>query len=190
VAAPHIARVVTVQLLLPAVLDASVLVPAWSRLVLQRLAARPSPAFTPIWSEWIIAETWRVLTWRWLVRAGRTSAAEWRALSTAANLMMRQLLAVMTLVSLHDVVAGRPWPELRDDSDTPIWQTAVVSGARYVVSQNVADFPPLIAGRHSYRGIEYVTAIEFIEDILGEDAALVLGMPLPRGAGVRSSRAP
>jgi len=177
-------------LLLPAVLDSSVLVPVWSRFVLQRLAARPSPRFTPIWSEWIIAETWRVLTWRWLVRAGRTDASEWRALSAAANLMLRRLLAVMTLVSLHEATAATPWPQLRDGADAPVWQTAVVSGAQYVVSQNVADFPPLVAGRHSYRDIEYLTAIEFIEDILGEDAALVLGAPLPRGAGGRSGRVP
>lgn len=171
-------------------LDSSVLVPVWSRFVLQRLAARPPPPFTPIWSEWIIAETWRVLTWRWLVRSGRTDAAEWRALSAAANAMLRQLLAVMTLASLHEATATAPWPQLRDDADTPIWQTAIVSGARYVVSQNVTDFPPLVAGRHSFQGVEYVTAIEFIEDILGEDAALVFGASLPRGAGVRSNRSP
>jgi hypothetical protein len=32
----------------------------------------------------------------------------------------------------------------------------------------VADFPPLVQGRHIYRGIEYLTAIEFVEDVLGE----------------------
>jgi len=173
----------------PVVLDTSALVPVWSRLVLQRLAARPSSPFTPVWSEWIIAETWRVLTWRWLVRAGRTDAAEWRALSGAANLMLRQLIPVMTLASLHHATATAPWPELRDDADAPIWQTAVVAGARYVVSQNVADFPPLVGGRHLYDGIEYLTAIEFIEGVLGENAALVFGAPLPRGAAVRSGRA-
>lgn len=181
----------TAQLsVIPVVLDTSVLVPSWSRLVLQRLAARPSPALAPIWSEWIIAETWRVLTWRWLIRTGRTSAAEWRSLSAAANLMMRQLLPVMMHVSLHNAAAASPWPDLRDEADAPIWQTAVISGARFVVSQNVADFPPLRAGRQFYRGIEYVTAIEFIEDVLGEDAALVFGAPLPRGAVVRSRRVP
>jgi hypothetical protein len=59
-----------------AVLDSSVLVPTWSRFVLQRLAATSPQRHVPVWSEWIIAETWRVLTWRWLVRTGRTDLAE------------------------------------------------------------------------------------------------------------------
>ncbi len=49
-----------------AVLDSSVLVPVWSRLVLQRLAATARQRFRPVWSEWIIAETRRVLAWWWL----------------------------------------------------------------------------------------------------------------------------
>ena len=45
-----------------AVLDTSVLVPAWSRVTLQLLASGAAPRYQPVWSEWIIAETWRVLT--------------------------------------------------------------------------------------------------------------------------------
>jgi len=41
---------------------------SWSRLVLQRLAA--AGRFQADWSEWIIAETWRVLTRRWLAEHG------------------------------------------------------------------------------------------------------------------------
>ena len=100
-----------------AVLDSSVLVPIWSRFVLQRLAARPLPSFTPVWSEWIIAETWRVLPWRWLVRTGRPDAAEWRALSAAACLMLRQLLPVMTLISLQN--AGTTPCRLSGNRDAP-----------------------------------------------------------------------
>ncbi len=51
-----------------AVLDTSVLVPRWSRLTLQALAYGPNPRYQPVWSEWIIGETWRVLTDR-LARA-------------------------------------------------------------------------------------------------------------------------
>jgi hypothetical protein len=170
------------------VLDSSVLVQVWSRFVLQRLAARPAPGFAPVWSEWIIAETWRVLAWRWLARAGSADLAEWRRLSRAANAMLRHLLPVMMLVSLRDAPVVAPWPALSDEADAPIWGTAVVAGARYVVSQNLADFPPLEDGRHVYDGIEYLTVIEFIEDVLGENAALVFGSPLPRGAMVRSGR--
>lgn len=81
-----------------------------------------------------------------------------------------------------------PWPELTDVDDEPIWQTAVVAGAQYVVSQNIRHFPPLVHGRHVYRGIEYLTAVEFIEDILGESAAVIHTGPLPPGSSLRSGR--
>ena len=42
---------------------------------------------------------------------------------------------------------------------------------------------------HTYGGVEYVTAIEFIEDVLGERADEVYGRPLPGdGALARSHR--
>jgi hypothetical protein len=95
------------------VLDSSVLVPRWSRIVLQQLAAQPRQRFAPVWSEptfgpkvgWIIAETWRVLTWRWLARA--------------ANEMLRYLLPVVTLASIRDIVEPVPWPGLQDTEDAP-----------------------------------------------------------------------
>ncbi|MCC6630117.1 MAG: hypothetical protein IT340_22280 [Chloroflexi bacterium] len=40
-----------------AVLDASVLAPHWSRLVLQHLAAAQPTRYTAIWSTAIVAET-------------------------------------------------------------------------------------------------------------------------------------
>jgi hypothetical protein len=173
-----------------AVLDSSVLVPAWSRFVLQRLAAQPGRRYSPVWSEWIIAETWRVLAWRRLADAGRADAETWRELTRSANRMLRQFLQVMTLVSLRGYIGPEPWPDLRDEDDAPIWQTAVVAGAQYVVSHNLADFPPLAQGRHVYGGIEYLTAVEFVEDVLGEDAAVIYGAALPPGAPIRSRRAP
>lgn len=173
-----------------AVLDSSVLVPRWSRVVLQQLASQPRPRFVPVWSEWIIAETWRVLTWRWLARAGRTDQAEWRRLARVANEMLRYLLPVMTHVSIRHVVEPAPWPEFQDMEDQPIWTTAVIAGAQYVVSHNVHHFPPLMQGRHIYDGVEYLTAIELVEGVLGEDAAAVYGYPLPPGGIVRSRRAP
>jgi hypothetical protein len=39
------------------VLDSSVLVPVWSRLLLSTLAAAQPIHYTAIWCEWIIAET-------------------------------------------------------------------------------------------------------------------------------------
>lgn len=158
----------------------------WSRLVLQRLAAPPRPRYEPVWSEWIIAEIWRVLTWRWLLAHGPGDEA---GLARAANRMMRRLLGVMRLASLHGAVGRAPWPGLADPEDAPIWATAVAARAGYVVSNNTADFPPLVEGRHVYEGVEYLTAIEFVENLLGADAAEVYAGPLPAGARLRSGRA-
>lgn len=152
---------------------------------MQRLAAPPRPWYEPVWSEWIIAEVWRVLTWRWLLARGPGDEA---ALAHSANRMMRRLLTVMRLASLHDAVGRAPWPGLADPEDGPIWATAVAAGARYVVSHNTTDFPPLVEGRHVYEGIEYLTAIEFVEEVLVADAAEVYGGPLPVGASLRSGR--
>lgn len=173
-----------------AVLDSSVLVPRWSRVVLQRLAARPDPPYLPAWSEWIIAETWRTLAWRWLHRAAHPDEFEWTSLTRAANQMLRYLLPVMRLVSLREYAGPGPWPELTDEDDVPIWRTAIVARADYVVSHDVGDFPPLVQHRHVYGGVEYLTAIEFVEDVLNEDAAQVYGASHPLGAAVRSQRVP
>ena len=140
--------------------------------------------FEPVWSEWIIAETWRVLTCRWLAQHGPDD----EALARAANRMLRRLLVVMRLVSIRDFVGPAPGPGLKDRDDEPIWATAVVAGAQYVISHNVEDFPPLALGRHVHGDIEYLTAIEFVENVLGEDAATMYGDPLPSGALVRSLR--
>ena len=107
---------------------------------MQRLAAPPRPRFQPAWSEWIIAETWRVLTCRWFAENGRENE---EALARAANRMLRRLLRVMRMASIRDFVGPGPWPGLKDEDDVPIWATAVAAGARYVVSHNIADFPSL-----------------------------------------------
>lgn len=171
-----------------AVLDSSVLVALWSRIVLQRLAERTPPLYVPLWSEWIVGETWRTLAWRWLNRAAHPDELEWQSLTTAANAMMRRLLRVVQMVSLQGYDGPDAWPQLRDPDDVPIWHTAVRGGAGYVVSQNTRDFPPLVDGRHTYADVEYLTAIEFVEDLLGEDASAVYEAPLPAGAHLRSGR--
>jgi hypothetical protein len=170
------------------VLDSSVLVSLWSRIVLGRIAADQAAPYVPAWSEWIIAETWRILALRWLTQVGEPFDLAWPTLTQAANTMLRQLLPVMRFVSLRDYHGSGPWPELRDTDDVPIWQTAVLAGGRYVVSQNTRHFPPLVEGHHVYRDIEYLTAIEFIEDVLGKDAAEVYQAPLPAAAALRSGR--
>lgn len=170
-----------------AVLDSSALVPRWSRTRLQRLAVVRDAAYTPFWSEWIIAETWRVLTERWFRLLPRGDVPDLHRLRRDANEMMRQLLQVMRLVTLRGYSGSPAWPSLTDLNDVPIWETAIVAGAQYVVSQNTRHFPPLVGGRHVYEGVEFLTAIEFIEDVLGADAA-ENGSPLPVGAALRSRR--
>lgn len=166
-----------------AVLDSSVLVGGWSRLVLQRLASASPPHFEPVWSEWIIAETWRVLAWR-ACKAGASALH----ISRQANRMLEHLLPVIRPVVLHQYAGPPPWPSLADPDDEPIWATAVLGQARYVVSDNTTDFPPLVEvsidsnprNGHVYDGIEYLTAIEFVEDVLQVDAGETYGADLPR----------
>ena len=171
-----------------AVLDSSFLVPEWSRITLQRIAAAPEPVYAPAWSEWIIAETWRILTQQWIGRHGRVALDGEHHLRTNANEMLRHLLAVMRLYSLRGYSGPDPWPELTDVDDAPVWQTAVAAGAQYVVSNNTRHFPPLVSGRHVYRGVEYLTAIEFIEDVLAMDTEAAYERSLPEGARLRSRR--
>lgn len=179
-----------------AVLDTSVLVPAWSRKTLQRLASGASPRYEPVWSEWIIAETWRVLT----DQLARTGVAR-GVIADQASRMLHHFLPVMRLVSVRNVPpSARPSP-LADPNDALVWATAVIGGAGYIVSHNTAHFPPLVREhavvegqpctlqRHVHQGIECPTAIEFIEDVLGEDAAAVCGRSLPAAGLVRSHRA-
>jgi hypothetical protein len=109
-------------------------------------------------------------------------------LTRAANDMLHHLLLAMRLVSLRAYAGPKPWPELTDIDDVPIWQTAVIAQVQYVVSQNVRHFPPIAQGRHVYQGIEYLTALEFIEQVLSTNATAVLGDPLPAGAFVWSKR--
>jgi hypothetical protein len=132
-----------------AVLDSSVLVPYWSRVALRNMAA-PARHYVPVWSEWIVAETWRVLTYKWLTEGSHGIAAHSDTrLRHAANAMLRYFVPVMELVTLRDYAGPAPWPELSDPDDTPIWQTAVLGNARYVVSHNTRHFPPLVGGRHA-----------------------------------------
>lgn len=170
-----------------AVLDSSTLVARWARLRLQQLALVQGHPFTPFWSEWIIAETWRVLAERWFRLLPAGTAPDLPRLRRDANEMMRHLLPEMRLVTLRGYSGLEPWPGLTDVNDRPVWQTAIVARAQYVVSQNTRHFPPLVEGRHVYMGVEYVTVTEFIEDVLGASVAEP-GQPPPLGASLRSRR--
>jgi len=145
-----------------AVLDTNVLVPYGLRAELRRFAQEG--AFIPIWSPWIIAELNRVLTWQWIENRGNdTSRMNWSTCSRAASAMMDILLT--TPFALVNPLPPYPpaWDTLTDPGDYPIWATAVVGNAWYVVSNNTHDYPPRDAtGRRAYQGIEYITGTAFI----------------------------
>lgn len=177
-----------------AVLDASVLVPEWSRKLLQRLAAEEPPRFIGVWSSAIIAETWRILTIQ-RINAGSSASA----IRKDAFTMWSNLDPIFSIAEASRRPPDAPPSPIRDRRDEHLWNAALNAGAQYVVSHNTRDFPPAVAIaaaasdsaappiRHIVHGIEFLTAIEFIESVLGEDAATLYAQPLPPGI-VRSHR--
>jgi hypothetical protein len=171
-----------------AVLDSSVLVPAWSRLLLATLAAAQPVLYVPVWCEWIIAETWRVLTVQRLRRLTAVTAADERHLTASANTMLTALLQVMTFVSVVPPFDAA-WTGLADTNDLPIWSAALRSDAQFIVSHNVRDFPPRDAnGLCAYGGIEFVTVESFVSEILKLDLAEVAPWPIPATGRVAHQR--
>jgi hypothetical protein len=161
-----------------AVLDASVLVARWSRLALSAAAVPSDRRFQPIWSEWIIAETWRVLAVRWL-RQSPAHLHDDAALTRAANAMLLALLPTMEVISVAPPFEAA-WPELRDHYDRPVWAAALRAGASFVISHNLIDFPPRDRdGLCRYAGIEYVTAENFIREVLLIEPERLLPAGLP-----------
>jgi hypothetical protein len=162
-----------------AVLDASVLVARWSRLVLSVAAKGSVRRFQPIWSEWIIAETWRVLAVRWLRQQPAPARDDEAALTRAANAMLLALLPVMELVSVAPPFEAA-WPQLRDRYDRPVWAVARRAAAHFVISHNLSDFPPRDQdGLCRHAGVEYITAENFLRDVLLLDPEHVLLSRLP-----------
>jgi hypothetical protein len=151
-----------------AVVDTSALVPARLRRRVQETAG--SGVCTVLWSPWIIGELYRVLTWQWLERTRDFSAANEAACSRSAKAMMT------LLISTFEIVAPVPpypptWPTLSDSDDHPIWATAVLGQAQYVVSENTRHFPPLGQdGRHMHQGIEYLTTLAFLDRLVPGNA--------------------
>lgn len=174
-----------------AVLDTSVLYPAWSRVLLLRLARRQPVGFRGIWSREIARELWRTFE----VRDGRRGITpeQVRYGAAAAIYPLRQVFVMVAAESRPSLTPTSPLP---DSDDAHLWNAALNAGAAYIVSNNTHHFPPPIPQReegkhvlrHHVHGVEFVTAIEFIEDILGLDAAALYGASIPRGGIVRSAR--
>lgn len=174
-----------------AVLDASVLVPHWSRGALRHLALLEPPPCHLIWSTAIVGEVWRALTTQRLQRGDPPGT-----IGAQSHAMWEWLDPVMEVVRAAAPPPGAPPSPMRDPRDEHLWNAALNAEAAYVVSHNTRHFPPptlhLVGGerllRHLAHGVEFVTAIEFIEDILGHDATALYGAPLPPGGLIRSGR--
>ncbi len=143
-----------------AVLDTNVLYSHTRRITLVGLVRLGR--FEAIWSSWIVAGLNRVLTWRWAERYGIDAMAQ-RAASVSAKERMIYLPTAFELVDPplpHPI----PWPELTDASDIPIYGTAIVAGAQYVVTDNLRHSPPRdpATKRRIWNGIEYITYNNFI----------------------------
>jgi hypothetical protein len=81
--------------------------------------------------------------------------------------MMRLLLTTFTLVAPIPPYPPAV-PTLRDEDDHPIWATAKVSGAEFVISENSRHYPPALAdGRHVREGIEYLSGRSFLAMLAG-----------------------
>jgi len=135
-----------------AVIDTSCLVPFSLRVDLQQAAA--FGAFTAVWSSWIIAELNRVLVWRWIKDPppthppGDISFVNENRCSDSAKKMMELLLPVFAVVTPLPPYPPA-WEKLTDRWDEPIWATAKIGGAQYVVSENTRHYPPRQPdGRH------------------------------------------
>lgn len=144
----------------------------------------------------LIAETWYILT----LRAAR-AAIHPRVITQQSRAMLHQLLAVMEAVSIARGLGSSPPSPLHDHNDEAVWFTAVVANAHYVISHNTRHFPPLVREevllnnqpftiqRHIHQGIEFLTAIEFIEEVLGEDAIKSSAQHSPPKARITAANA-
>jgi hypothetical protein len=168
------------------------LIPHWSRTALVALAKATPPQLIPVWSTAIVAETWRILTLR-AIAANQPSTT----ISRAAHGLWLLLDPICKIADASRLPEGAVPSPLRDPHDRHLWCAALNAGARYIVSHNTRDFPPplTITGtdgqtvtRHQYAGVEFLTAIEFIEGIAGADAATLCGRTLPAKAIIRSQR--
>jgi hypothetical protein len=120
-----------------------------------------------VWSPIIIAETNRLLTWRWVQRhGGDLSSQSWRACAADAKRFFQEVHPAFT------VVDDRPPNELlwaneaRDEWDIPLWNAAVRSRADFVVTENLVDGPPPAAdGVRRYDGIVFIHPNEFLEQL-------------------------
>jgi hypothetical protein len=149
-----------------------------------------------VWSTAIVGKIWPALTTQRL-RRGDTPVT----VAAQPHALWQWLDPVMEVVQVAATLPGAPPPPMRAPRDGPLWNATLNAEAAYVVSHNTRHFPPpipdlvapgLVGGepllQHLAHGVESVTAIEFIEDILGLEAATLHGAPIPIVGPIRSGR--
>src|SRR5262249_51817316 len=147
--------------------------------------------YQPVWSTAIVAEVWRVLTVQRLNSGDSPSA-----IGASAHAMWQWLDPVMITVPASAPPVGAPPCPLSDPPDAHLLNAPLPASASYIVSHNTNDFPPPtrivtdsgLEIRHLAGGIEFLTTIEFVEDVLQLDAATLYGAPLPLRGAIRSQR--
>jgi hypothetical protein len=123
-----------------------------------------------LWSPTIIAETHRLLTWRWLRRHGADlSRRSWDSCSDQAKAFWRWVRPAFS------VVDDRPpdehlWTDRpRDEWDIPLWNAAVRGGAGFIVTENLRDGPPPdTEGVRRHAGITFINPDDFLA-LIAED---------------------
>ncbi len=147
-----------------AVLDTSVLI-GRERGTLMLLASRGW--YTPLWSSFIIAEMVRIRT-QHAVQDGE----DLRTYRIWLNQFVSSLSERAVCVN-YTRLRGGNWTWLQDPDDEPILATALIGRAHYVVSNDTAHFPPPAQNPYPsvlnpvFRSVYYVTARQFIDEIVG-----------------------
>jgi len=118
----------------------------------------------PVWSPLIIAEVNRLLTWRWLKRAGGDqSDASWKSCSAASKTWFSIVTRAFRVVDDHPPYEQAWSDQPRDIWDIPIWTAAIRAQLKFpgapvfIVTENLKDGPP-----KDKNGLQYHRNVGFI----------------------------
>jgi hypothetical protein len=119
-----------------------------------------------LWSPWIIAETHRLLTSRWIEKhlksGGTWDSPAKRRLSHAAHTWLRLVAPAFEVIEDRPPLEAAWTTPLPDEYDWPVWTAAVRGRAQFLVTANLRDGPPPDAsGTRYWQGITYVHPDEF-----------------------------
>lgn len=117
--------------------DTSALFGPGNRRAITRLVDRDRPAFTPLWSEWVIAELNYGLAWQWAERCVKKGepigGASRREMGVSAKKMLTLMLAHFEVVTLQGAVPFPAYSWIPDEWDRHLYAAAERGGADVVV---------------------------------------------------------